>query len=485
VESLTLASGVWVVKMGNGFGFCYVKKLEYFAVKTMFALQVALAFLLATNWCAGDDRPNVIVILSDDQGSVDAGVYGADDLSTPAVDDLAARGVRFTQFYSAAPICSPSRAGLLTGRYPWRVGVPKNASSGPSEKIDDLAKSEGEGGLLDEAVTLAEMFGQAGYRTAHIGKWHMGHGPGAKPLDQGFDYSFGHMGGCIDNYSHFYYWSGSNRHDLWENNTRVHKPGEFFPDLMVEKASEIIRQKSDQPFFMYFASNVPHYPYQGDEKWLKHYANLPYPRNLYAAFLSTLDERVGRLIAMLDEAGIRENTIVIYQSDNGHSTEERGHLGGGSAGPYRGAKFSMFEGGVRLPAIISWPGKLPEGVVRRQLSHACDWAPTLLQLCGIQPSVKNLDGLSLVELLYNDEIKSPHDTLHWVLDKQWAVRQGPWKLIHNVRVRTNPKLTEQDREWFLSNLEEDPGETKNYIRQEPQIVEQLRQKHEAMLAVEN
>lgn len=445
-----------------------------------FACRFVTLLVLLANCCVAAERPNVIVILTDDQGAVDAGSYGADDLTTPAVDDLATRGVRFTQFYSAAPVCSPSRAGLLTGRYPWRVGVPNNAVAGPSEEVDDLAGAENKGGLHDEAVTLAEMFSAAGYRTVHIGKWHLGHGQGSKPLDQGFDYSFGHMCGCIDNYAHFFYWSGPNRHDLWENNRRVHKPGQFFPDLMVEKAAEVIHEQSDKPFFIYFACNAPHYPYQGDQKWLKHYADLSYPRDLYAAFLSTLDERVGRVIGMLDEAGIREETIVVYQSDNGHSTEERAHFGGGSAGPYRGAKFSLFEGGIRLPAIISWPGTLVEGAVRDQLSHACDWAPTLLQLCDIESKVENFDGQSLVKVLQNEETASPHDAVHWDLGGQWAVRQGDWKLIHNVRATAGPKLAEEDQEWFLSNLKEDRGETRNYARLEPQVVKRLRQAHKAM-----
>ena len=212
--------------------------------------------------------PNVIVILADDQGSVDAGSYGAKDLQTPAIDSLAKTGVRFTQFYSAAAVCSPSRAGLLTGRYPWHVGVPTNAGPGPPESLVDLGQADEPQRLRDEEVTLAEMFRGAEYRTAHIGKWHLGYGAGSKPLDQGFDQSFGHMGGCIDSFSHFMYWNGPNRHDLWENNHRVRRPGRYFPDLMVEQADAFIREHCNRPFFIYFALNAPHYPYQGDPQWL-------------------------------------------------------------------------------------------------------------------------------------------------------------------------------------------------------------------------
>jgi arylsulfatase A-like enzyme len=423
---------------------------------------------------AAEPKPNVIVILADDLGSIDAGCYGAKDLVTPAVDSLAARGVRFTQFYSAAPVCSPSRAGLLTGRYPWLAGMPNNAAAPPREADDQLDTLTGEG-LPASEITMAAMFRSAGYATAHIGKWHLGSGQGHKPLDHGFDYSFGFMGGCIDNYTHFFYWDGPNRHDLWENNQRVRLPGHYFPDLMVEKAKAFIEAHRDGPFFMYFAINMPHYPYQGDPKWLERYRNLPYPRKLYAAFVSTLDERVGQLLQHLDSLGLRDRTILIYQSDNGHSVEERAHYGGGNSGPYRGAKFSVFEGGIRLPAIISWPGHLPEGHVRGQMAHACDWLPTVAELCGMALPKAELSGRSLVPVLKSAQAPSPHDVLHWRLGNQWAVRQGPWKLLHRPNDQADPrKLAPADREWFLANIDQDPGEQTNLANLHLDLVEKLR-----------
>ena len=419
-------------------------------------------------------HPNVIVIMTDDQGSVDAGCYGSSDIETPAVDRLAAHGVRFTQFYSAAPVCSPSRAGLLTGRYPWVAGMPGNAAAPPIEEADQLDGFTGNG-LPASERTLAEMFRDAGYGTAHIGKWHLGYAEGHKPLDQGFDYSFGFMGGCIDNYTHFFYWAGPNRHDLWENNRRVRMPGQFFPDLMVERATAYIRKQEGRPFFMYFALNLPHYPYQGDSKWLDHYKSLPYPRNLYAAFVSTLDERIGRLMTFLEDSGLRERTLIVYQSDNGHSVEQRAHSGGGSNGPYRGAKFSVFEGGIRLPAIISLPGTLPEGAVRNQVAHGCDWYPTLAELCHLPPPTSDLNGRSLTAVIRSTDAPSPHDTLLWKSGQQWAVRQGPWKLLHKPDDQADtPRLAEADKEWFLANLDEDPGEQTNLARRHPDIVERLR-----------
>jgi arylsulfatase A len=229
-------------------------------------------------------RPNVIVILSDDQGSVDLRVAGATDIESPHLDALAKRGVRFTQFYAAAPVCSASRAGLLTGRHPVRAGMPGNAPS-----------QVGRPGMPASETTLAEMLRACGYATAQVGKWHLGYSPETMPQGQGFDFSFGHMDGCIDNYSHFFYWEGPNRHDLHRDGREVNASGRFFADLMVDEAATFMRQNHDRPFFLYFAINEPHYPYQGDPKWLERYATLKYPRNLYAAFLSTMDERIGRL----------------------------------------------------------------------------------------------------------------------------------------------------------------------------------------------
>jgi arylsulfatase A-like enzyme len=226
---------------------------------------------------------------------------------------------------------------------------------------------------------------------------------------------------------------------------------------------------------MYFAINMPHYPYQGDEKWLQRYQHMPYPRRLYAAFVSTLDERVQRLMQYLQDTGLRDRTIIVYQSDNGHSVEERAHFGGGSSGPYRGAKFSVFEGGIRLPAIISWPGQLPEGQVRGQVAHGCDWMPTLAELCGVELPQAQLTGRSLVAVLRSPDAPSPHDALQWRLGNQWAVRQGPWKLLHNPNDGADAqKLAPPDKEWFLANIDEDVGERTNLAPTHAEIVERLR-----------
>lgn len=434
-------------------------------------LCLSLPCKLWANEPSSDSRkPNIIIILTDDQGTADAGCFGANDLSTPQIDDLGRRGIRFTQFYSAAPVCSPSRAGLMTGRYPVRAGVPGNVSS-----------TAGDPGMPAQQVTIAETFKAAGYATGHVGKWHLGYSLDTMPLAQGFDISFGHMGGCIDNFSHFFYWQGPNRHDLHQNGREIQRPGKFFPDLMVEESARFIDTNRDRPFLLYFALNGPHYPYQGDPRWLEHYRKLPYPRNLYAAFLSTIDERIGLLMKQVDDAGLREQTIVVFQSDHGHSLEERAHSGGGSAGPYRGAKFSLFEGGIRVPAVISWPGKLPQGEVRSQLAHGCDWLPTLAALSNIPLIQADLDGVNLDPVLRSEAAPTPHGLVHWhVGDKngQWAVRDGDWKLIGKVQENPGGDLNVADKELFLSHLSEDPTERKNVAERHPEIVRQLKTAHE-------
>ena len=330
-----------------------------------------------------------------------------------------------------------------------------------------------------EQVTIAEHFKAAGYKTAHIGKWHLGYIPEHMPNAQGFDHSFGHMGGCIDNYSHFFYWQGPNRHDLHRNGEEIFADGQYFPDLMVKEASAFITANKESPFFIYFALNTPHYPYQGDAHWLETYKDVPYPRNLYNAFVSSTDARIGELLAHLDATGIRDDTIVVFQSDHGHSTEMRAHYGGGSSGPYRGAKFSLFEGGIRVPAIISWPGTLPEGEATDALGHGCDWLPTVAELAGIELLKNDLDGKSLAPLVKGQTDTTPHGILHWASGGAWAVRDGNWKLIGNGYDTGTPdgKRLKVDK-LFLVDLSRDIGEKNNLAKKHPDIVERLKKAHD-------
>ncbi len=438
-----------------------MKKGKYLIVACVFLLLNVIAFGKQKS----NSTPNVIIIYTDDQGAIDLNCFGATDLVTPNMDKLVKSGIKFTQFYGA-PICSPSRAGLLTGKTPQHAGVPGNVSS-----LDEHA------GMPTEQYTIAEMFKDAGYKTAHIGKWHLGHGNDKQPNAQGFDYSFGHFVGCIDNYSHFFYWQGPNRHDLYRNGKEVFYPGDYFPDLMVKEASEFMEKNSESPFFMYYAMNTPHYPYQGSPQWLDYYNNkgAKYPRNLYAAFISTMDEKVGALLKKLDELGLRENTIVVFQSDNGYSTEERAHNGGGNAGVFRGSKFSLFEGGIRVPAAISWPSGLKHGEERNQLAVNADWMPTLAELCGINLDKSKLDGKSLVPVLTDKNHETLHNEFCWQNGKHWAARKGDWKLLGNPAI-AGEKFSAKDS-LFLVNLKNDPGEMENVVNKYPEKVKELKEQY--------
>jgi arylsulfatase A len=419
------------------------------------------------------DRPNVIVIYTDDQGYADLNSYGSQDLYTPNLDALVRSGVRFTHFYAASPVCSPSRAALITGRYPQRAGLAGNASS-----------HEGEAGMPADQYTMGELFKDNGYSTGHIGKWHMGYSKETMPNAQGFDYSFGHMGGCIDNYSHFFYWQGPNRHDLWRNGVEIYEPGKYFPDLMVDEAGKFLETNRSKPFFLYWAINLPHYPLQPEPKWLDHYKNLPEPRKMYAAFLSTMDEKIGNVLKKLNALKLRDNTIIVFQSDHGFSKEERTFHGGGSAGALRGSKFSLFEGGMRVPASISWSRHIPANEVRDQVAVNIDWLPTLADYCKIPMPARKIDGKSLVEMINNPKAPTPHATFYWQSqgtkeNPQWAVLEGDWKLLHSPYEAKKEDLNNDNL--MLINLKDDPTEQRNVISEHPEIATQLQAKYKAWI----
>lgn len=409
-------------------------------------------------------RPNVVIFLTDDQGSVDLNCYGSHDLATPNLDRLCNSGVRFTQFYASSSISSPSRAALLTGRYPQRVGVPALVAPDPQKP-----------GLPASEITLAELLRENGYATALIGKWHLGHNPQSHPNAQGFDYFFGHLGGCIDNYSHYFYWNGPNRHDLYRNDEEVWYAGRNFAELMTEESLRIIEQHREQPFLLYFATNYPHYPLQGDDAWRKYYAaqGTPHPRDKYAAMVSTIDERIGQVLDKLEAEKMLDNTIVIFMSDNGHSIEDRTFGGGGNAGIFRGNKFTLYEGGIRVPAAIRYPGVFTPGTVCDAVATGCDWYPTIAQLCGVRLPDRRLDGASLVATV-NDGNPSPHRIIHWATGKIWAVRKGPYKLICS-------KTGGEELSVELYDIENDPSETHNLAPARPDLVRELSAEHAAWL----
>ena len=419
---------------------------------------------------AESDRPNVILIFTDDQGSIDLNCYGSHDLFTPHLDRLAAEGTRFTQMYVGAPVCSPSRAALLTGRYPQGAGVPGNMPSHP-----------GRDGMPTEQVTIAEMMKQADYVTGHVGKWHLGYTPATMPNGQGFDHSFGHMGGCIDNYSHFFYWVPPNRHDLWRNGQEVWHDGQFFGDLMVKECKQFIDRNQNQPFFLYWAINMPHYPLQGTAKWREKYQDLEPPRRMYAEFVSTMDEMVGQVLTHLDDSGLRKNTLVIYLSDHGHSVESRTFSGGGNSGVYRGHKFTLWEGGIRVPCIVSWPGRLTRGSCAQP---AWPSAPIGCQRLPITATCRFPNAPSMACVLHPSSNRQRHrPPTKSCIGKPAVASIGPcapatgnWFTAARPRQYQGRQLPAAKD--FLSDMSNDVTETKNLAAEHPDVVKRLSTLHE-------
>jgi arylsulfatase A-like enzyme len=439
-------------------------------------------------------RPNVILIYTDDQGTLDAGCYGSTDLHTPAMDSLARRGVRFTQAY-AHTVCCPSRAPLLTGRHPQRGGV--NAWT-PCHPDRSHPFGGGPNMALSE-VTLAEVLRQAGYRTALFGKWHLGATPGYGPNEQGFDEFFGHLGGFIDNYTHefLHVRRGKSKpfHDLYRDRKEVFENGKYFPDLVVREAHRFLDANKARPFFMYVAFNVPHYPEQADERFTRMYAKLPMPRRSYAAMVSTTDDRIGQVLRKVDALGLRNNTLIVWMSDNGHSTENArspegrnygANGGGGNTGRWRGAKGSFLEGGIRVPAVISFPGRIGQGQVRDQAVINADFFPTILSACGLALPKYKIDGRSLWPIIKSAEAPSPHKVMHWQWQRTWAVREGDWKLIANGRDTTgqhspHPKRKGRFPKVFLGNLADKQPELADHAAERADVVKRLTQLHNQWL----
>ena len=447
-------------------------------------LLVAPAALRAA--AAPASRPNVVILLTDDQGTLDANCYGSTDLKTPNIDRLAAGGVRFTQAYGHT-VCCPSRAALFTGRHPQRGGV-RNWTQGDRHGSDRQNLF-----MAPEEVTLAEALKSAGYRTALFGKWHLGAQVGHGPLDQGFDEHFGHLSGFIDNYRHFFL-HGRGYHDLYDGNTEIFRRDEYYPDMMIDRAVLFIEANKAAPFFMTVAFNLPHYPMQPTAKFKDAYADLPMPRQAYARMISSVDDHIGRVLDKLDATGLSDRTVVIFMSDNGHSTENnagvsvddhtsgypRGHYylangGGGNTGQWIGNKGTFFEGGIRVPAIIRYPAKIPAGQVRDQIVTIMDWFPTVLDLCGVTPqaSAPKLDGHSMARVIADPKAASAHEVLHFAWGRNWAVRRGDWKLISVINPRTSTTRVS------LHYLAEPKPEVNDHAEAKPEIVRELTALHES------
>lgn len=399
---------------------------------------------------------------------------GATDFRTPRLDRLAADGVRFTSWYSSSPVCSPSRASLLTGRYPGNAGV---------RAI--LAGHRQASGLPPSVPTIADALKSLGYRTALFGKWHLGVAEGYRPQDHGFDEWLGFLAGCVDYYSHIFYWGIADSrfdptHDLWENDREVFRNGEYLTDLIAERSVDFVRRmgRDESPFFLYVPFNAPHYPMHAPRRYVDRFPHLPNDRRIMAAMLSAVDDGVGAVIDELERQRLLEDTFIFFMSDNGPSRETRNWLDGrrdpyygGTTGHFKGHKFSLYEGGIRSPGILHWPSGIPGGQVVDWPGAAVDLFPSILHAAGAPPFSGEIDGLDIIPALQGGDAAHLRErTLYWEMGRQTAVRRGRWKLLLNGQLVEGAPPEDDDH---LSDVAADPGERLNLRDAQTELTTEL------------
>lgn len=410
-------------------------------------------------------RPNFIVMVTDDQGIGDLGCNGHPEVRTPNLDRLAASGVRFTQWYSNAPVCSASRAALLTGKYPDRTGVRGALTSEPTFDVPGLRAGE---------TTLASELKKLGYRSAAVGKWHLGSASASRPRAQGFDEFYGWYSGWLDAYSHRYYQLGRPPgkifHDFWRNEAEVFEEPNYMTEVLGREAQAFLaRQSKAQPFFLYLCFGAPHYSMMAPKKYVDRFpATMERDRRLHLAMVAAVDDVAGALLGQLEKSGLARDTVVCFVSDNGATREERASSmaqpnTGGSNGRYRGYKLGLFDGGIRVPALLRIPGHVRPGMVWERPAMTMDLMPTLLSLAAPGAALPaGIDGQNLLPVLKRE--KPGRETHFWSHDRQRAVRHADWKLI--LEPPQFPGEAVDGKVW-LSNLESDPSERTNLAQQEP------------------
>lgn len=388
-------------------------------------------------------QPNVIVIVLDDAGYTDFGFMGSKDLETPHIDSLAQSGVVFTDAHVTATVCAPSRAGIMTGKYQQRFGFEAN---------DTGYGDSGDIGLANDVPTLAEIFQQNGYRTIAIGKWHLGGTPSDHPNARGFDEFYGFLGGGR---SYFPIKNPKPAQMLQQNGEQVIFDG-YLTDVLGDRSVGFVEENKDKPFFMYLAYNAVHTPMEAKESALQKYRG--HPRQTLAAMTWTLDENIGKLRAKLRESGILDNTLIFLVNDNGGA-----HNNSSNNGPLKGWKGNKFEGGQRVPFIVSWPARLQGGRTFSGLTSSLDIFSTSIAAAGITPAQDLLlDGVNLLPYLQGEKSGNPHDALFWRKLEESAVRMGNHKLIRLDRHGS-----------VLYNLSHDLSEQNDLSAQEPLAKDRL------------
>jgi arylsulfatase A-like enzyme len=411
------------------------------------------AAALAAN-CSGPaprKKPNIVLIIADDLGYADIGVHGCTDIPTPHIDSIARNGVRFTDAYAGASVCSPSRACMMTGRFPCTFGYMYN----PLSAADTY-------GLPMSETTLGEVMRAAGYATGYIGKWHLGNQPQFRPTNRGFDEFFGFLDGPQG-----YGVPDPRNPDLRLGNKLIRndtpiESRHYITDLFTDEACAFIDRHGDNPFYLVVAHQAPHIPLQATPSYLAPFASIAeQQRQLYAAVVHAMDVNVGRIIDVLKQRGLYEDTLIVFVSDNGGSSHELPV----NNGPFRGEKAKLFEGGIRVPLLMQWPNGLPVALVFEGMVSLADLLPTFAASAEHTPITQQpLHGVNLLPYLQGPHAGVPHDKLLWGQGGDWAVRQGDWKLIENTEFHKT----------LLCNLEADPGETADLSNTYPEKLAALR-----------
>jgi len=433
------------------------------------ALTAAAGTPLALLWSgrtaqAADPPPNIVFILADDMGYADLSCYGRRDYTTPRIDRLAAEGIKFEQAYANSAVCTATRTALITGRYQYRlaVGLEEPLATGGNRNI----------GLPPEHPTLPSLLRKAGYATALIGKWHLGKLPDYGPLQSGYDHFWGFRSGALDYFTHKSGPAGTDSDDLWDDDVKIHQGG-YLTDLLGGRAESVIRDHAQarRPFFLSLHFNAPHWPWEGpgdeaESQRIRALADFDGGSlKTYGRMVMEMDLQVGRVLDTLEAAGIANNTIVIFTSDNGGERFS-------DTWPFTGKKTDLLEGGLRIPAIARWPGHIRPGSTTNQVAISMDWVPTLLSIAGAQADpAYPLDGISLVPALTQNAAPVPRK-LFWRyrFNAQRAVRDGDMKWL---QINGNT---------FLFDVVADPLERANLKDRQPDVYRRLVNEYETWSA---
>jgi arylsulfatase A-like enzyme len=400
-------------------------------------------------------KPNVVFILADDLGYADVGCYGATDIRTPNIDRLRSEGVKFTDFYANGPVCTPTRCGLMTGRYQQRIG-------GLEWAIHPGMKGMG---LPDREKTIADLLRDGGYATGMSGKWHLGYEKKFRPMQHGFEHYFGLLSG---NHDYFTHRESNGEPDLWLGDRPVEMDG-YSTHLITQYALQFMQEMKDKPFFLYVAYNAPHFPYEGPSDRGMKFEKKEWPikgsRKTYIEIVEEMDKGIGQILAALDRDGLANNTLVVFASDNGGITYSHN-------GPLSHKKGDLWEGGIRVPCIARLPGVIPAGSESKQVGITMDWTASIAAMAGVlPPKDRTFDGIDLMPILSG---KSPEvaRTLFWrrVDPKETkthvAIREGNWKYIQTL----------ENKEQYLYDLSSDIGEKSNLAMAMPQRCTDLKEK---------